>query len=366
MKAAVCWERDQPVRVEEVTLDGPGPGEVRVRMAASGVCHSDLSVVTGLMPVKLPAVLGHEGAGIVEDVGEGVRHLAPGDRVVLAWVTPCGSCFYCRIGKPNLCELGARINLRHRMVDGTTRVHRDGVDLQVFSALGTMAEFAVVPANAAVKLPEDAPLEASALLGCAVMTGVGAVFNTAQVTPGSRVAVFGAGGVGLNVIQGAAIAGAERIIAVDIAAQKLRLAGAFGATHCVDASLDDPVAAVRERTDGRGVDVAFEAIGRKQSIEQAYASARRGGTCVVIGLGSRHESVSLNVFSLPEQEKRLLGCWYGGADVHRDFPRLLALHRAGKLKLGELVTRTYALDDVNQALADLSDGKNARGLIVYR
>jgi S-(hydroxymethyl)glutathione dehydrogenase / alcohol dehydrogenase len=365
MKAAVCHELNRPLRVETVSLDAPGPGEVSVRLAASGVCHSDLSALSGLLPVKLPAVLGHEGAGTVEEVGAGVSHLAPGDRVVLSWVTPCGSCFYCRNGQPNLCELGERINRLHRMPDGTTRLRLDGAELQAISALGTFAERAVVPAGAAVRLPEDVPLDRAALIGCAVMTGVGAVVNTARVRPGSQVAVFGAGGVGLNVIQGAVLAGAERVVAVDVNAQKLGLAETFGATHLVDASRGDPVPAVRELTAGRGADYAFEAIGRKDTIEQAYAATRRGGTCVVVGMGSRSESVSLNAFFLPIQEKRLLGCWYGSADVHRDFPRLIALCRAGRLKLDPLVTRTYALDEVNEAFAALADGRNARGLVLF-
>jgi S-(hydroxymethyl)glutathione dehydrogenase / alcohol dehydrogenase len=365
MKAAVCREKNAPVRVEAVSLDPPGRGEVLVRMAASGVCHTDLSAITGLLPIKLPAVLGHEGAGTVEETGEGVTHLSPGDRVVLSWVTPCGACFFCGIGKPNLCEVGERINARHRMPDGSTRVHQDGADLQVFSALGTMAERAVVPARAAVRVLEDVPLDKAALIGCAVTTGVGAVLNTAQVPPGSRVAVFGAGGIGLNAIQGAVIAGAATVIAVDVSASKLAFARSFGATDCVDASQADAVAAIKDLTGGRGADFTFEAIGRKDSIEQAYAAARRGGTCVVIGLGSRQESVSLNTFLLPIQEKRLLGCWYGGADVHRDFPRLLSLYKAGALKLDELVTRTYALEEVNEAFADMTAGRNARGLIVF-
>jgi S-(hydroxymethyl)glutathione dehydrogenase / alcohol dehydrogenase len=365
MKAAVLHEKNQPLRVETVALDRPGRGEVLVRMVASGVCHTDLSAITGLLPMRLPAVLGHEGAGIVEEVGEGVAHLARGDRVVLAWVTSCGTCFFCRIGKPNLCELGERINILHRMPDGTTRLRQGDAELQAFSALGTMAEMAVVPAPAAVKLPEDAPLDKAALIGCAVMTGVGAVINTAGVPPGSRVAVFGCGGVGLNAVQGAALSGAERIVAVDVSPDKLALARIFGATDVVDAASQDPVATIRELTEGRGVDYAFEAIGRKDTIEQAYAAVRRGGTCVVIGLGSRSESVSLSVFHLPIQEKRLLGCWYGGAHVHRDFPRLLALYRAGRLKLDELVTRTYRLEDVNEAFTALREGRNARGLILF-
>jgi S-(hydroxymethyl)glutathione dehydrogenase / alcohol dehydrogenase len=365
MKAAICYERNQPVRIDDVKLDPPRREEVRVRLAATGVCHSDLSFVHGILPGKLPCVLGHEGAGVVEEVGDGVAHVAPGDKVVLSWVTPCFRCFYCRIGKPQLCELGEQINKTNRMPDGTTRVHKDQQDLYVFSALGTMAELAVVPANAAVKLPADAPLDRCALLGCAVMTGVGAVFNTAQVTPGSRVAVFGAGGVGLNAIQGAAIAGAERIIAIDSQPRKLEMARAFGATDVVDASKGDAAEAVRALTGGRGVDYAFEAIGRKETVEQAYAATRKAGTCVVIGLGSLKESASLNLFFLPLLEKRLLGCWYGSANVHVDIPRLLALYRAGKLKLDPLVTRTYPLSQVNEAFADMMAGVNARGVIVF-
>lgn len=366
MRAAVCYQLDQPLRVEEVTIDAPTRNEVLVRMAASGVCHSDLSVITGIMPAKLPCVLGHEGAGTVERLGDGVEHLKEGDRVLLSWVTPCGVCYYCRLGTPHLCEVGAQINSTHRPADGRARLHRDGADLQAFCGLGALSEMVVAPANACVKLPDDAPLDKAALIGCAVMTGVGAVFNTAKVRPGSRVAVFGAGGVGLNVVQGAAISGAELIVAVDVNRRKLEFATSFGATDVIDASGRDPVAAIRDLTDGRGVDYAFEAVGRKESIEQAYAATRKGGTCVVIGIGSRKESVNLNVFFIPVMEKRLLGCWYGSADVHRDAVRLLSLYRAGKLKLDELLTRTYPLQEVNQAFADMTSGLNARGLVVHR
>jgi len=336
-----------------------------VRMAATGVCHSDYSVVTGVMPTELPCVLGHEGAGVVEEVGPDVRGLAAGDRVVLCWVQQCGSCFYCRGGQPHLCEVGGRVNARFRMPDGTTRVHHAGVDLQAFSGLGAMAERVVAPAAAVVRLPEDLPPERAALIGCAVMTGVGAVLNTAAVVPGSRVAVFGCGGVGLNVIQGAVLAGAETVVAVDVQPRKLEFARAFGATHAVDASRQDPVAAIRELTAGRGADYAFEAAGRKDSVEQAYTATRRGGTCVVIGIGSKSESASVNLFFLPLLDKRLVGCWFGGTDVRRDLPRLLEHHRAGRLKLDELVTGTYRLDQVNQAFADLADGVNARGVIRF-
>jgi S-(hydroxymethyl)glutathione dehydrogenase/alcohol dehydrogenase len=354
MKAAICYALNEPVRVEDVSLDAPKDSEVLVRMAAAGVCHSDRSVLNGIMPAKLPCVLGHEGAGVVERIGAGVEHVKPGDHVVLSWVTPCGRCAYCRGGSPQLCDVGAQINATHRQPDGTTRLHRDGAELQTFSALGALAEAVVAPARACVKLPDDAPLDKAALIGCSVMTGVGAVLNTAAVKPGSSVAVFGAGGVGLNVIQGAVIAGAERIVAVDLNPRKLELAKVFGATEVTN-----------DGASVRGVDYAFEAIGRKETIEQAYASLRKGGTCVVIGIGSRKEFVSLSVFWIPITEKKLVGCWYGGADVHRDAPRLLELYRRGKLKLDELLTRTYPLDDINQAFADMDAGLNARGLVVF-
>ncbi len=365
MKAAICTEFDKPVRVEDVTLDAPGRDEVRVRIAACGVCHSDLSVIHGVLRSKLPCVLGHEGAGIVEEVGAGVTALRPGDKVVLSWVMSCGRCFYCRIGKPQLCELGERINKTNRMPDGSTRVHQGKDDLWVFSAVGALAEEAVVPASAAVKLPPDAPLDKCALLGCAVLTGVGAVFNTAQVAPGSSVVVFGCGGVGLNAVQGAAIAGAERIIAVDAQPAKLELARRFGATDVIDATKTDAVDAVRALTEGRGADYGFEAIGRTKTVEQAWAAVRKAGTCVAIGLGSFKESVSINALMLPMLEKRLLGCWYGSANVHVEVPRLLALYRRGKLKLDELVTKTYPLDAVNEAFRDMESGANARGVIVF-
>ena len=365
MKAAVCHERNRPVRVEEVTLDPPRRGEVRVRMAATGVCHSDLSVVQGVIPMKLPCVLGHEGAGVVEEVGEGVSHLAPGDKVVLSWVTPCGRCFHCLRGEAHLCDVGEQINRTNRMPDGSSRLRLDGVELNAFSALGALAEEAVVPASAAVKLPPDAPLDRCALLGCAVTTGVGAVFNSARVAPGSRVAVFGAGGVGLNVVQGAAIAGAERIVVVDPRPAALEAARRFGATDLVDASREEAVPRIRELTAGRGADYVFEAVGRKETIEQAVAATRKAGTCVVIGVGSPKETVALNVFGLPYFERRIVGCWYGSANVHVDVPKLLGLYQAGKLKLDELVGRTYALAEVDQSLADLAAGQTGRGVVVF-
>ncbi|MCP3137663.1 Zn-dependent alcohol dehydrogenase [Pyxidicoccus xibeiensis] len=364
MKAAVCFEKDV-LTVDDIQFSPPQAREVLVRMSACGVCHTDLSVLNGTVKMKLPCVLGHEGAGIVEEVGEEVTHVKKGDKVVLSWVAQCGECYYCRIQRPNLCELGEKINATNRMPDGSTRLRKDEKELNVFSALGALAEYAVVPARAAVRLPPDAPLDKAALIGCAVTTGVGAVFNTAQMPPGATVAVFGAGGVGLNIIQGAVIAGAERIIAVDVHPRKLEFAKTFGATDVVDANGKDVTAAIRELTRGRGVDYAYEAVGRKETIEQAYLSTRKAGTCVVVGVGSVKEQISLNVFVLPLFEKRLLGSWFGTADVHKDMPRLLDLYTQGKLKLDELVTTTYSLNQLDAAFADMKSGVNARGVILF-
>ena len=355
----------EPLQVLDVTLDPPRADEVQVRIAAAGVCHSDYSVMTGVMPTRFPCVLGHEGSGVVEEVGPGVTHVRPGDRVVLSWVAQCGSCFYCRAGQPHLCALGGKINQNFRQPDGTTRLRHQGVEMQAFSALGALAERVVAPARAVVKMPDDAPLTAAALLGCAVMTGFGAVINTAAVSPGSAVAVFGVGGVGLNVVQAAALAGAAVVIAVDMSAARREHALTLGATHTLDAALPDVAAAVRALTEGRGADYAFDAAGRKESVETAYAVTRRGGTCVVIGIGSKKENVEVNAYFLPVLAKRLLGCWYGGADVHRDLPRLLEMSRQGRLKLDELVGRTYTLDEVNQAFTDLAQGTAGRGLVVF-
>ncbi|WIG97006.1 Zn-dependent alcohol dehydrogenase [Myxococcus sp. SDU36] len=364
MKAAVCFEKDV-LTVDDVRFEPPRARELLVRMVACGVCHTDLSVLNGTVKMKLPCVLGHEGAGVVEEAGDDVTHVKKGDKVVLSWVAQCGECYFCRIQRPNLCELGERINASNRMPDGGTRLYKDTRELNVFSALGALAEYAVVPARAAVRLPEDAPLDKAALIGCAVATGVGAVFNTAQMPPGATVAVFGTGGVGLNIIQGAVLARAERIIAVDVHPKKLEFARVFGATDVVDAREVDPVAAIRELTRGRGADYAYEAVGRKETIEQAYLCTRKAGTCVVVGVGSVKEQLSLNIFVLPLFEKRLLGSWFGTADVHRDMPRLLELYTQGKLKLDELVTTTYTLEQVDQAFTDMQRGVNARGVVLF-
>ena len=359
VRAAVVNAVRDAVRVEALSLRAPRADEVLVRLGASGVCHSDLHVITGDLPMPLPAVLGHEGAGVVEEVGAAVRRVKVGDHVVLSWVPYCGSCWYCESGHTHLCEMGYVKSLAAEVFT------RDGSAVGQLAGVGSMAEFTVVPESGCIPIDADIPLDSACLVGCGVMTGVGAVINTARVEPGQSVAVFGAGGVGLNVVQGAALAGAHPIIAVDLNERKLGLARAFGATHVVNGGARDAVAALQELTGGRGVDVSFEVIGSPDVILQAFLGTRRGGKTVVVGVAPATAMVSLPGFLLPLAEKSLVGSLYGSADMARDVPRLIALYRAGKLKLDELVTRRFALNEVGEAFAALQAGDVARGVITF-
>lgn len=359
-KALVAHALDR-IAVEEVDVADPRAGEVRIKLGATGVCHSDLSVVNGTIPMPLPMVLGHEGAGVVESVGEGVTNVAPGDHVVLSFVPACGQCFHCARGEQQFCMAGAPDG---RMLDGTSRVTLDGKELGVMQFLGCMSEYSVVPSISVVKIDPSLPMSQAALVGCGVMTGVGAAIKTAEVKTGSTVAVFGCGGVGLSTIQGARLAGASTIIAVDLADDKLALAKEFGATHTVNAS-QDPVGPVREITGGIGVDYSFEVIGVPAVMTQAYASARRGGTVCIVGLGRITESFPMNACLVSVEGKKTVGSFYGSANFQVDMPMLLELYRGGKLDLDRMITRTYSIDEAVQAFSDLEAGRNARGVIVY-
>ena len=347
--------------VEEVDIDDPKAGEVLVKLGATGVCHSDLSVLNGTIPMPLPMVLGHEGAGVVEKVGAGVTNVAVGDHVVMSFVPSCGECWFCQRGEHQFCSAGTPNGM---MLDGTSRVHLSGADLATMQFLGCMSQYSVVPAISVVKIDKSLPFEQAALVGCGVMTGAGAAMKTAGVTPGSTVAVFGCGGVGLSTIQGARIAGAGTIIGVDLNEDKLALAKEFGATHTVNAS-SDPVGPVREITGGIGVDYSFEVIGIPAVMAQAYAAARRGGTVCIVGLGKITESVPMNAMLLSVEGKKTIGSFYGDANFRVDMPMLLDLYRAGKLDLDRMITKTYKIDDALQAFTDLESGANARGVIVY-
>jgi S-(hydroxymethyl)glutathione dehydrogenase/alcohol dehydrogenase len=329
-------------------------------MVGSGVCHSDLHVVQGIHPTELPIVLGHEGAGIVEEVGPGVVGLAPGDHVLLTWLPYCGRCRYCIRGWPNRCENVAWYD--STMEDGTCRFRLNGQPVHHYNT-SSFAERSVVPAQTAVKVDPDLPLAELALMGCAVMTGVGAVVNTARVRPGDTVAVVGCGGVGLNVVQGARIAGAAAIVAVDVVPAKLELARELGATHAVDAGSEDPVAAVRDLVPG-GVDFAFEALGRPETIETAIALTGRGGQAVLIGMAPPDARIPLDALTTTLEERSVRGSWYGSCVPLRDLPLLVDLYRDGRLRLDPLITRC-TLDDVNDAFARMEAGETARSLIVY-
>lgn len=357
MKAVVVQELNR-VGVEQVQLEPPRAHEVKVRVAAAGVCHSDLSVLNGTIPYPLPVVLGHEGAGVIEAVGEGVTHTQPGDHVIMSFVPNCGRCYHCVRGEAFLCQATPRGGL---MLDGTSRLSLDGRPLAAFCSLGNMAEYVVCPAMSVVPIAKDVPLHVAALIGCGVTTGVGAAINTAKVRPGSTVAVFGCGGVGIAIIQGARIAGAARIFAIDVSDEKLELAMRFGATDAVPA--DNAPQTLLEATGGLGVDYAFEAIGVGTVVEAAITATRRGGTTVAVGVGKLSDSIKLNALGFPLSGKVLASSMFGGANPKFDFPHLLGLYRGGRLDLEGMVTRTYPIEQATDALRDLEQGKNARGVI---
>jgi S-(hydroxymethyl)glutathione dehydrogenase / alcohol dehydrogenase len=365
-KAAICTAIDTPLEIAEIDLAAPKAGEVKVRLGASGVCHSDLSVRNGTLLAPLPAVLGHEGAGVVEEVGEGVENLKEGDHVVISWIPQCGDCYFCARGQAELCDVGLPVIATGGLLDGTPRFARDGNPLMQMSASGTFTEATVIPAISAVKIDQDVPLTAAALIGCGVLTGFGAAVNTADIKAGDTVAVLGAGGVGLNVIQGARHAGAERIIAIDMVDGKLQTAQKFGATDLVNAGEGDATAKVMEFTQQRGADVTFEVIGLQPTIEQAIGMTRRGGQTVLVGVPKFDAMVNVPaalgfIFS----EKQVRGCLYGSSNVHRDVPMLTKLYSDGKLMLDELVSREIKLDQVNDAMDEMGSGEIARSVIVY-
>ena len=363
-KAVVCREINQPVVVEEIEVESPRRGEVMIRLAACGVCHSDYSVTTGTIPFPPPVVLGHEGAGTIVEIGEGVTDFSIGDAVVSSFVSMCGKCRYCQTGRPQLCDQAAKA--AYTLPDGTVRTKDlQGRPLNIFSGCGVMAEVATLHTDNVVKIDRDIPLDRAALVSCGVMTGVGAVVNTARVTPGSITVVFGAGGVGLNAIQGCAIAGAAMIVAVDMSDAKLELAKQFGATHVLNAKTEENVVKALRKLTGGGADYAFECVGYGEIAAQAYGCLRKGGTAVVVGVAGQKDMTSIRTASLTFEEKTLTGSYFGSARPREDFPRLLALYRSKRLKLDELITRTYTLDEAPQAFADLASGKNARGIIVF-
>ena len=359
MKAVLAHALNQ-LSVTDADLAPPRAGEVLVKMKATGVCHSDLSILNGTIPSPFPIVLGHEGAGIVAQIGAGVTQVSVGDHVVMSFVPQCGECYHCLRSEPYLCTVSAADGT---LIDGTTRVSINGEPIYVMSFLGIMAEYAVVPAICAIPITKAIGFQVAALIGCGITTGVGAVLRTAEVKPGSTVAVFGCGGVGLAVIQGARIAAARQIIAVDNNPEKLTLARELGATDTVTGE-EDAVAAIKALTNRIGVDYAFEAIGLPATIEASIKAARRGGMAVLIGVGRKTERFSVSTLILPLTAKTIRGCMYGSVHPNVDFALYLDMYSRGQLNLDRMITRTYSLDQAAQAFADLEAGINARGVIV--
>ena len=364
IRAAVLHHPSRPVVVEEVELDPPKAHEVLVKVAAAGVCHSDVRYADGdLGTGRWPIVLGHEGAGVVEAVGDGVTHATPGDHVAFCFVPACRSCRYCLAGKPNLCTVVAEHGARGMLLDGTSRLHlTDGSTLQHGLRTACFAERTVVPAAGAVPIPDELPLWQAALLGCGVVTGMGAVRNVAHVQPGDSVVVFGCGGVGLQVIAGAHLARAQPIIAVDRVPEKLELARAQGATHMVDASAEGPLDAIRRLT-GDGTDFAFEVIGRPETIRLAWDAIRPGGTAVVVGLVPEGVEASLPAIEFLS-DKSIRGTYYGSGDPAAELPELARLALDGQLDLAGVVTHLDGLDGVEAALDRLRRGEGARTVLV--
>ena len=342
---------------DDVEVIGPGPGEVKIRVAAAGVCHSDLSARTGVLPQPVPAVLGHEASGVVSEIGAGVTSVEPGDHVIVNWLPACGACSSCRRGEPYLCVAHVMMGyVQPRFMVGDTPVFG-------MAGCGAFAEEVVVTETGAVKIDKDVPLPVAALVGCAVMTGVGAVINTARVPAGSTVVVIGCGGVGLAAIQGARLAGAAVIVGVDVAAGKHEAALRFGATHAV--APDQLSDLSTEVTAGEGFDYAFDVVGSPQTLRAAWVAVRRGGQVVLVGAGRADQEVDFSPFELLFEGKQIIGSLYGSADAHRDYPRILDFWRAGRLDLEGMISHRLKLEEVGEALDALGRADVIRQVIIH-
>jgi len=365
-RAAILWDLGQKWEVEEVELDPPGPDEVLVRLTATGLCHSDEHLVTGDLPIPLPVVGGHEGAGTVAAVGPGVDDVDEGDSVILTFLPACGRCSYCARGMGNLCEMGAAIMMGPQ-IDGTYRFHARGQDIGQMCLLGTFSEYTVVPKASLVKIDAGTPLDKAALIGCGVTTGYGSAVRTGEVRAGDTVVVVGAGGIGMNAIQGARIAGALTIVAVDPVAFKREQAARFGATHTA-ATIDQAWALVSDLTRGKLADVCVLTtdVAEASYIGEALSLVGKRGRVVVTAIGHPDDaSMSGSLLELTLYEKQIRGALYGSSNAAHDIPRLVELYNAGQLKLDELITREYSLDQINEGYDDMRSGRNIRGLIRF-
>ena len=363
MKAAVLYKPNTPLEVVDLQQQGPQAGEARVKVMAAGVCHSDWHIMNGDWQLPLPMVLGHEAAGIVEEVGAGVTHVKPGDHIIFSFRVNCGRCMYCAMGRSILCD--GHKSVRWAMIDGSTRLKRDGQDIFQMARIGTFSEQVVCPAEMLVPIRDDMPWPQAALVGCCVPTGVGAVTRCAEVEAGASVLVIGCGGVGLNVVQGAKLAGAGRIIAADLVDKKLEFATEFGATHTINAKQENVVDRVRELTGGRGADYAFDAIGSELTTLQIVDAIRNGGTAVIVGMAAMNVRAPITPYTMALQEKTLKGTLYGSIRPLVDMPQLVDLYLGGKLKIDQLVSRTYKIEEINEGFRRMLSGEVARGVVVF-
>ncbi len=364
MKAAVLHTAPGPLVIEEVEIADPGPGEVRIKLAASGLCHTDWETMHGFQPVNLPAIIGHEGAGVVDAVGPGVTRVRVGDHVVCSWSPNCGHCFYCDQGQPILCEVAREANANGVLFDGATRMRWHDQPVYYYSLVSSHAEYNIVPEQAAVPVRKDFPLDRAALLGCAVMTGYGGAVHAGHIKPASSVVVVGCGAVGLSAIQGARLSGASTIVGVDISPLKLNWAKKFGATHIVDSTQEDPVQVVRKLTQGRGADTAIEAAGHNITIRQTLEAARPGARVVILGKTAFGQEISLP-FTTLMGEREIVRTSYGMSRPRIDFPHLADLYMAGKLFLDEMMTMRLPLTAINDGFAALEQGNVARALVIF-
>jgi S-(hydroxymethyl)glutathione dehydrogenase/alcohol dehydrogenase len=363
MRAAVLHEIGKPMTIQEVDLDPPKATEVLVRIAAAGVCRSDLHFMKGEASIPIPAVMGHEGSGIVESIGADVTTVKPGDRVILTFVPHCGHCNACLTGHAHLCD--KHLATGPRLFDGTSRLHLNGQDLSHMGKVACFAEYSVVPETGCIPITDDIPLEVGALIGCSVTTGVGAAIYSGDVQPGSTVAVIGCGGVGLNVIQGARLMNARIIIAVDVNEAALEFATRFGATHSVNATYEDVVGKIRELTGGLGADYTFEVFGSSETLKIGFDATRKSGTVVMVGIAPLEDMVSINMVDLVRKEKTLKGCYYGSFPPSEGIRRVVELYQAKKLDIDGLIVRNYRLDEINDAYDALDKGVVGRGVITF-
>jgi S-(hydroxymethyl)glutathione dehydrogenase/alcohol dehydrogenase len=366
-RAAILWEVGKDWSVEEIDLDPPCSGEVLVRLVGSGLCHSDEHLVTGDLPFSLPIIGGHEGAGVIEEVGPGVHWLARGDHVIFGFIPSCGRCPSCAAGQENLCDLGMYLGAGKQISDHTARHHAHDTDLGLMCLLGTFAERTVVNEASCIKVDQDVPLDKACLLGCGVVTGWGSAVYAADVAPGEDVAIVGIGGIGINAVQGAKLAGAQRIFAIDPVPFKREQALVFGATHTAS-SLAEAVGVIGDATQGRMANkvIMTMGLGTGDNIAEALAVTAKRGRVVITNLHAASEmQVSMSALDLTLMEKQVVGSLFGSANPRADIPKLLGLYADGQLKLDELVTRTYPLDEINHGYEDMREGRNLRGVIDF-